>query len=234
MTKKMAPSFEVACGELDRHFARTHRVFSTRQLKAACGGSGSNETYVDYITRWRADRIERSGVLATVLSLQNHINSFTKTTELMLGTLSDQLRMCPIDLADEDPEQPEGPNEDERRSAADVADRDRRSARALDQQPRSDFGDQERAKIERLSGAAAQTSEARFLDQSASSSSEKDHRRDPFVDDVPFEFRRPETTENSNASLSRADMGSRQAALPLGTDKPSEGERETRHDGGED
>ena len=63
MTKKLAPPFEMACERLDSYFRKTHQIMTTRQLKAACGGFGSNETYLEYITRWRAERVEMTGVL---------------------------------------------------------------------------------------------------------------------------------------------------------------------------
>lgn len=230
MTKRMAPSFEMACSELDRHFAKYHRVLTTRQLKAACGGSGSNETYLVYIKRWRDKRIEESGVRSTVLSLLNHFDSFTKTTGLMLGTLSDQLRMCPIDQPAAEPEEPD---EHGQKSAADIAESDVGSASEIEQQRQRDFSEQRRVEIEQRSDAAAKASEARYLDQGGTSSSERVHRRDPYGNDGPIEVPRSDERINSNASLSRAEEGSRQVAHSLGANQPGQGEREMRHNEGE-
>ncbi|MBH9537062.1 hypothetical protein [Novosphingopyxis sp. YJ-S2-01] len=227
MTKKLAPPFEAACEELDSYFRKTHHIMTTRQLKAACGGYGSNETYLEYIRRWTAERVERTGVLSTVLSLHKQIESFTKTTDLLLGTLSDQLRMCPIEFSTEDEA---GASFIE--SAADRGNSSVNSPTAISNEIAGAHAPEEDspARIARLAGSAAQASEARFLDENAVGASEKQHRGEPTDGASPSARPTAIAPETGDASLSRDEMGSRQAALPLGTNQSVTDERETMHD----
>lgn len=223
MTKKLAPPFEVACEELDSYFRKTHHIMTTRQLKAACGGHGSNETYLEYIRRWTVERVERTGVLSTVLSLHSQIESFTKTTDLLLSTLSDQLRMCPIEFS----------TEDERNASfiESAADHGNGPANPQTATTGEDPGvhaleEDAPARVARLADSAAQASEARFLDENTVVASEEQHRAEPTDAALPT----PIAPETGGTSLSRDEMGSRQAALPLGTNQSVTDERETMHD----
>lgn len=227
MTKKLAPPFEVACEELDSYFRKTHHIMTTRQLKAACGGYGSNDTYLEYIRRWMAERVERTGVLSTVLSLHNHIESFTKTTDLLLGTLSDQLRMCPIEFSTED--------EESASFIESAADRGNGPVNPLTATTSENAGahvpeEHSPARVARLADSAAQASEVRFLDEDTVGASEKQHRVEPKDGASPSARPAPLASETEDTSLSRDEMGSRQAALPLGTNQSVTDERETVHD----
>ena len=227
MTKKLAPPFAVACEELDSYFRKTHHIMTTRQLKAACGGYGSNETYLEYIRRWTAERVERTGVLSTVLSLHKQIESFTKTTDLLLGTLSDQLRMCPIESSTEDEE-----DTSFLESAADLGNGPVYSPTATTSEiagahvPEEDSP----ARVARLADSAAQASEARFLDDNTVVPSETQDRVEPADGASPSARPAPIAPETENTSLSREEMGSLQAALPLGTNQSVTDEMETAHD----
>jgi|GEM_PF-2390025 hypothetical protein len=227
MTKKLAPPFEVACEELDSYFRKTHHIMTTRQLKAACGGYGSNETYLEYIRRWTAERVERTGVLSTVLSLHKQIESFTKTTDLLLGTLSDQLRMCPIEFSTEDEE-----NASFIERAADLGNSPVNPHNAMASENPGVHAPEEDspARVARLADSAARASEARFLDENTVVASEKQHRVEPTDGASPSTRPAPIAPETDNTSLSRDEMGSPQAALPLGTNQSVTDERETVHD----
>lgn len=229
MANKLAPPFQEACVELDRHFAKTHQVLTTRQLKAACGGSGSNETYLEYIVRWRAERIERTGVLSTVLSLHNQIESFTKTTALLLTTLSGQLRMCPIEIPNDEvvnSDLVESAFEDEHTAsghgAAKVRDKD--AIQAAD--------DHRVADIEQLAEAAAKASEARFLDEALLTAPERSLEAVPVERELPLDQDYPASPFEEDISFSRDDMGRRSAALPDGTNQSGTDEKETTYDRG--
>ena len=227
MTKKLAPPFEAACEELDSYFRKTHHIMTTRQLKAACGGHGSNETYLEYIRRWTAERVERTGVLSTVLSLHNQIESFTKTIDLLLSTLSDQLRMCPIESSTEDEE---GASFIE--STADHGNDSTNPHTAMTSENPGVHASEEDSptRVARLADSAAQASEVRFLDENTVDASEKQHRGELTDGASPSARPTPIAPETGDASLSRAETGSRQAALPLGTTQSATDERETMHD----
>ncbi len=227
MTKKLAPPFEVACEELDSYFRKTHHIMTTRQLKAVCGGYGSNETYLEYIRRWTAERVERTGVFSTVLSLHKQIESFTKTTDLLLGTLSDQLRMCPIEFSTED--------EEGASFIESVADRGNCPVNPNAAMTSENAGahvpeENSPARVARLADSAAQASEARFFDDNTVVASEKQHRVEPTDGALASVRPTPIAPETGDTSLSRDEMGSRQAALPLGTNQSVTDERETMHD----
>ncbi len=230
MTNKLAPPFESACVELDRHFRQTHQVLTTRQLKAACGGFGSNETYLEYIVRWRAERIERTGVLSTVLSLHNHIDSFTKTTTLLISTLSEQLRMCPIEL----------PDEDHMNSGVVEAAIDREHYTANEKVAPANHSDdaqfaseQTPARIDQLAEAAAKASEVRFLDEAALSGPERDYESAPVERELPLDEEYSASPFDEKTSFSRSDTGRQSAALPGGTNQSGTDEKEAIYDRGD-
>ncbi|HAG37200.1 MAG TPA: hypothetical protein DCL34_10360 [Erythrobacter sp.] len=217
----------MACERLDSYFRKTHQIMTTRQLKAACGGFGSNETYLEYITRWRAERVEMTGVLSTLLTLHNHMESFAKTTDLLLGTLSNQLQMCPIDFSAEDEERPsivERPADNQHEPV------NPDTATTHDKVDAQFSEDHSPERVERFAETAAQASEARFHDRDAVAASEKQHRAEPTDGVAPSDWPAPMSAETEGSSLSRGDMGSRQAALPLGTNQSGTDERETVHD----
>ncbi|MEL7684464.1 hypothetical protein AAG594_09030 [Citromicrobium bathyomarinum] len=225
MTQKLAPAYEVAREKLNNYFNTTHQIMTTRQLKAACGGSGSNETYLEYISRWRAERIESTGVLSSLLSLQNSIESFAKSIHLQLSTISDQLRMCPIEIHPADVE-----------SACAVEDAvDRKPDPIESDSPTPSAQDakwtayEERdARVAKLRAGAAEASEARFLDEDPEATSDDAYRSDAPERATPSDD--ASTREPDDTSLSRDDTGSRQTALPLGTNQSGPDERETIHD----
>lgn len=227
MASKKAPTYEVACDELDRHFVKTHQVLTTRQLKSVCGGSGSNETYHEYIARWRADRVERSGALSTLLSIRNHVDSSKKTMDLLVDTLSQQLAMCPLDLTDASAEADD--DGDEASIEEPVGQDDRQGA---DQGTIPATEKDREIEIARLAANAAQASEARFHSEEMPFAPERSYRSTPVeTPERNGEPKSPFPQDEKDASLSRADTGSQQAALPLGANQSGTGERETRHDG---
>lgn len=228
MTDKLAPPYQDACSKLDNHFGKTHQVLTTRQLKAACGGSGSNETYLQYIVRWRADRIERTGVLSTVLSLHSHIDSFTKTTNLLLKTLSEQLRMCPTEIAKD-----EVISSDLVESAFDKSHTasEYDAAKACRTENFETDGERHPARIEHLAQSAAENSEARFLDKAPSTSPERGHFAKPVEQELPDQDY-PASPFKEDSSFSRAEMGSQSAALPVGSNQSGTDEKETIYDRG--
>ncbi len=228
MASRKAPTYEVVCEELDRHFVKTHQVPTTRQLKTACGGSGSNETYHDYIARWRADRVERSGALSTLLSIRNHVDSSKKMMDLLVDTLSQQLAMCPVDLNDASVGADGGG--DGSSVEEPVGQDDRKSA---DQGAIPPTEQDRQIEIDRLAANAARASEARFHSEEMPFAPERAYRTTPVeTPDRNGEPKSPFSPEEKDTSLSRADTGSQQAALPLGANQSGTGERETRHDGG--
>lgn len=229
MTQKLAPPYDQACIELDRHFSKTHQILTTRQLKAACGGSGSNETYLEYIVRWKAERINRTGVLSTVLSLHNHVESFTKTTSLLLSTLSEQLRMCPIKIPDEGDEssmREEGASDQEFATSEDDA------AHVNGEQGGHTGAEQPPGRIEQLAETAAKVSESRYLDDDARHLSERVDRTVPVDRETPLDQPGPEAPRAKDDSFFRADTGSHSAALPLSMSQSETDEREILHDRG--
>lgn len=228
MANRKAPTYEVACDELDRHFSKNHQVLTTRQLKTACGGCGSNETYHEYIARWRASRVERSGALSTLLSIRNHADSSKKTIDLLLDTLSQQLTMCPLDLADVSDDAEDANEQGSAGQPVEIGygQQDRQIAPAASPQNHD-------TKIDRLATEAARASEARFQGESAPFAPERKYRTE--ATEAPVrdgEMPSPWPAEQSSTSLSRSDTGSRQAALPLGANQSDTDERETLHDRG--
>jgi hypothetical protein len=228
MASRKAPTYEVACDELDRHFVKNHQVLTTRQLKAACGGSGSNETYHEYIARWRADRVERSGALSTLLSIRNHVDSSKKTMDLLVDTLSQQLAMCPLDFIDASAEADGGGDGS---SIEEPVGQDDRQSAGQGAIPATEQDRQ--IEIDRLAANAARASEARFHREEMPFAPERAYRPTPVeTPERNGEPKSPFPQQEKDAFLSRADRGSQQAALPLGANQSGTGERETRHDGG--
>ena len=228
MASRKAPTYEVACDELDRHFVKNHQILTTRQLKTACGGSGSNETYHEYIARWRADRVERSGALSTLLSIRNHVDSSRKTMDLLVDRLSQQLAMCPLDLPDASAEADDDGDGESIEEPVGQEDRQR-----ADQGHILATEQDRKIEIDRLSANAAQASEARFHGEEMPFAPERAYRST--MVETPKrngELKSPFPQDENDTSLSRADTGSQQAALPLGANQSGTGERETRHDGG--
>lgn len=223
MTHRLAPSYRSAEGELERHFRETHEVMTTRQLRSAFGGAGSLSTYADYIKRWKAESIDRSGALSTLLALRSHLENFSSKTELLLRTLSEELVSCPIDCSmNGDDEQSHSGLEEEEISIGQRL----RKYWASDEMLTEPRG----YRMASLLHEAARTSKARFLDQNAD---EKAHDAQPDHDRQHLAADRSHAAEpDDNPFLSRADTSSLQAALPLGKNPSGTDERKTANDEG--
>lgn len=72
---RKAPAYEQAKARLNSFFARTGKIPSIRELKADCGGAGSNETYQQYLKRWQAERSQASGTMPGLLALRNQVQA---------------------------------------------------------------------------------------------------------------------------------------------------------------
>ena len=96
MTKKRTVSCEDARDVLDQHFSKTGKTPSIRQLKSACGGAGSTETYQAYLHRWHNERQEETGIRATLLTMKSHIEASSKMLSTLVDQAGRQLAMCPV------------------------------------------------------------------------------------------------------------------------------------------
>ena len=110
-TIRKAPCYDVAKAHLDTHFTQTAKVLATRDLKAACGGEGSLETYSYYIKRWQSEKLQGSGIVPTLLGLKQQLQANTAIVEAMieqalrlatsLGSVADEIdEICVGDGAD--------------------------------------------------------------------------------------------------------------------------------------
>lgn len=79
-----APPYEVAKMHLDTHFNKTAKILSTRDLKAACGGEGSLETYLHYIKRWQSERLQGSGIIPALFAMKQHLQSSATILDAMI------------------------------------------------------------------------------------------------------------------------------------------------------
>lgn len=73
-TRKASP-YEVAKAQLDSHFTKTATVLPTRDLKAACGGEGSLETYSYYIKCWQGEMLQGSGIVPTLVAIEQQLQA---------------------------------------------------------------------------------------------------------------------------------------------------------------
>ena len=96
MIKKRTASYEDAREVLDQHFSNTGKTPSIRQLKSACGGAGSTETYQAYLNRWLHERQEETGIRATLLAMKSHIEASSKMLSTLVDQAGRQLAMCPV------------------------------------------------------------------------------------------------------------------------------------------
>ena len=69
---------------LDTHFNKTAKILSTRDLKAACGGEGSLETYLHYVKRWQSERLQGSGIIPALFAMKQHLQSSTTILDAMI------------------------------------------------------------------------------------------------------------------------------------------------------
>lgn len=81
---RKAPGYEVAKAHLDTHFTQTAKIFATRDLKAACGGEGSLETYSYYIKRWQSEKLQGSGIVPTIFALKQQQQAYTAIFDAMI------------------------------------------------------------------------------------------------------------------------------------------------------
>lgn len=72
---RKAPAYKQAKARLNACFAKTGKIPSIRELKAECGGAGSNETYQQYLKRWQAERSQASGTMPGLLALRNQVQA---------------------------------------------------------------------------------------------------------------------------------------------------------------
>lgn len=72
---RKAPAYEQAKARLNSCFARTGKIPSIRELKAECGGAGSNETYQQYLKRWQAEQSQASGTMPGLVALRNQVQA---------------------------------------------------------------------------------------------------------------------------------------------------------------
>ena len=231
MSNQKAPNFDEVGARLDKLFATNFTIPSVRELKAACGGKGSLSTYQTYLNRWVEDRRNASGTTAILLAIKAERNAHASVMSLLLTRLEQHMLAFPagLDLVDDDDdvERDEATGED--RSLASQDPRSRTVGAADDGAPvPSDACDASTAFAD-----IASRSEARFMDDD-----------DVIVPGARFD-QRPAThgparqdrsaymsTDRDsqlakNTSLSRADGGGQQAALPLGTNQPAPGESDT-------
>lgn len=81
---RKAPCYDVAKAHLDAHFTQTAKVLATRDLKAACGGEGSLETYSYYIKRWQSEKLQGSGIVPTIFALKQQQQAHTAIFDAMI------------------------------------------------------------------------------------------------------------------------------------------------------
>lgn len=72
---RKALPYEQAKARLNSFFARTGKIPSIRELKAECGGAGSNETYQLYLKRWQAEQSQASGTMPGLLALRYQVQA---------------------------------------------------------------------------------------------------------------------------------------------------------------
>ena len=229
MTKKSAPAFEHACAILDAHYNQSLKILTVRQLKSACGGSGSLSTYSEYRDRWRQDRILQSGIFSTLLVFESQIEGFAKGATHTLNTLRSQMQTVPLFMPDDEalPEaDPTKPAED-----ASLEGEKEGTIRTTEAVPNESV-ESENEGVKRLAEIAAAKSEPRFLDGSSRQGDAGDKDAVHPERAMPRERFEKEAPEKEKAPLSRADMGGQQSTLPLGANQSRGDERGTMHDGG--
>jgi len=86
---RKAPAYEQARARLNSFFARTGKIPSIRELKAECGGAGSNETYQQYLKRWQAERSQASGTMPSLLALRNQVQA---NAEIMFAIIDQTMQ----------------------------------------------------------------------------------------------------------------------------------------------
>jgi hypothetical protein len=109
---RKAPGYEVAKAHLDTHFTQTAKVLATRDLKSACGGEGSLETYSYYIKRWQSEKLQGSGIVPTLLGLRQQLQANTAIVDAMieqalrlatsLGAVADKIEDVSADAGADD------------------------------------------------------------------------------------------------------------------------------------
>lgn len=72
---RKALPYEQAKARLNSFFARTGKIPSIRELKAECGGTGSNETHQQYLKRWQAEQSQASGTMPGLVALRNQLQA---------------------------------------------------------------------------------------------------------------------------------------------------------------
>ncbi len=93
---KKAPAYDKAKATLDSHLAKTGKILTIRQLKAACGGVGSNETYQQYMGQWREDRMKASGLNATLLAIRNQTESHAAIMKSLIDQAMLQIALSAV------------------------------------------------------------------------------------------------------------------------------------------
>ncbi|MEE4211603.1 MAG: hypothetical protein V2I43_20345 [Parvularcula sp.] len=81
---RKAPGFDEAKAQIEHHVARSGKIPSVRALKAACGGAGSNETYQQFIERWKAERMQSSGILSTLIAIKGQVEAHAQIINTMI------------------------------------------------------------------------------------------------------------------------------------------------------
>ena len=229
MAEKSAPPFEQARCILDEHFNRTFDILTVRQLKAACGGSGSLSTYSEYRERWRQDRVSRSGVISTFLALQNQIDAFTKTLNNTVDNLRSQFKGVPLSMPD-DEMLPEA-DRTKALGEASLADESEEPIRTTEVVP-NEADESECERLRRLAEIAAAKSEPRFLDEPPAKGAVVGGPKANHERASPSNRSEHKALEKEGDPLSRADTSGHQATLPLGATQSRRDERGTMNDGG--
>ncbi len=86
---RKALPYEQAKARLNSFFARTGKIPSIRELKAECGGAGSNETYQQYLKRWLTEQSQASGTMPGLVALRNQVQA---NAEIMFAIIDQLMR----------------------------------------------------------------------------------------------------------------------------------------------
>ena len=98
MSEQKAPSYDEVAARLDRIFSSTFALPTIRELKAACGGSGSLSTYQGYINRWSAERRSETGVSSIMLAMEAERKAHEQVMSLLAERLKAHMRFsAPFD-----------------------------------------------------------------------------------------------------------------------------------------
>lgn len=99
---RKASGYDEAKAQIELYIVRFGKIPSIRNLKAACGGAGSNETYQQFIDRWQAELMQSSGILPTLIAIKNQIEANAKIINALIEQVMRNAALLGVHPADSD------------------------------------------------------------------------------------------------------------------------------------